>query len=203
MKNNLQQYWNNNWSDFRNKSAPWDPQTVDQSLLDYFDSNLKTKIHTVLEIGCGSGINTVWLSEQNYEVTAIDISSIAIDIAVENSKNLDKNIKFEVCDINEYNTSTVYDFIFDRGCYHNYLDRDDKVDFFKKVQSLLSHDGHFLLIAGAENKNQTVGPPNHSLTSIVECLEQFLEILQVKKSVLNMNDNLSAPAWTVIAKNKA
>ena len=41
---------------------------------------------TVLELGCARGDDAVWLARQGWQVTAVDVSSVALDIAARNAE---------------------------------------------------------------------------------------------------------------------
>ena len=54
-----------------NNKLPWDIDTPDINLVQWFDSLTVKPVH-VLELGCGSGVNSVWLAQQGCQVTAVD-----------------------------------------------------------------------------------------------------------------------------------
>ena len=166
--------WNENWSIYR-ENAPWESNAVDNSLISYINTTVGIK--TALELGCGSGINSVWLAQQGFDVTAIDVADLAIDLTINTSDLNNVDIKTTTCDILEYNTLEKYDFIFDRGCYHNYSNFEQQTNFVKKVSSLLSPTGTWLSIIGSDDRTDDDGPPKHKLLSIVNCFDPWLDIL--------------------------
>lgn len=191
--------WNDNWKIYQD-SAPWESRAVDTSLISYINTTVGIK--TALELGCGSGINSVWLAQQGFAVTAIDIADFAINLTVNAGKLNNVNINPIICDILEYNTLEKYDFIFDRGCYHNYDNVEQQTNFVKKVSSLLSPDGTWLSIIGSDDRKDETGPPKHSLLSIVDCFDPWLDILEIQKCKILMYNNLASPAWKVVSTNK-
>jgi ubiquinone/menaquinone biosynthesis C-methylase UbiE len=52
----------------------------------------------VLEVGCGVGDFAIYLADQGADVTAVDFSSQAIDLALEKSKAQNKVVHFQVAD---------------------------------------------------------------------------------------------------------
>jgi len=48
---------------------------------------------TALDVGAGQGRNAVWLALQGWDVTAIDISSVGLAVAVENANKVGTSIK--------------------------------------------------------------------------------------------------------------
>ncbi len=58
----------------------------------------------ILEINCGTGEDAIWLANQNFLVTATDISKNMIEIA--QSKSNVKNLTFKILDINTLSEET-------------------------------------------------------------------------------------------------
>lgn len=74
---------------------------------------------TILEVGCGSGENAVWLASEGCDVTAVDFSKLAIDRAVERFADT-PNLSFAVVDVTGQSAHPAdpYDAVLDRGCLH-------------------------------------------------------------------------------------
>ena len=78
------------WSDgvFQEwESLPWDTG--------YHDKNIEEILEqypvkgSVLELGCGYGNDARWFADNGFDVTAIDISAKAIDIAISKGGNIE------------------------------------------------------------------------------------------------------------------
>jgi ubiquinone/menaquinone biosynthesis C-methylase UbiE len=72
-----------------------------------------TSVHNILEINCGTGEDAIWLAQQNFKVTATDISSKMIE-AAKNKKNL-SNLNFTIANINSITTTfegSTFDLLF-------------------------------------------------------------------------------------------
>ena len=52
-----------------------------------------------LEVGCGTGINAIYLAQHGFEVVGVDISPLAVESARE---------------------SAGFQFVFDRGCFQTF-----------------------------------------------------------------------------------
>ncbi len=60
----------------------------------------RKKYRKVLDLGCGTGRNTIYLAKQGFLVYALDISKTGVAITKKKAKSLGlKNIKFKVADI--------------------------------------------------------------------------------------------------------
>ncbi len=80
----------------------------------------KKKIY-VLEIGCGCGNNLSFLAEEGYNVSGIDFSSKAIDIAKKNINSKKLKVDLKVGNIKKLDwPDKKFDFVFDRSAItHN------------------------------------------------------------------------------------
>jgi SAM-dependent methyltransferase len=101
--------------------TPWDIGKPDSNLIRTVTTT-PIKPCKALEIGCGTGDNAVWLSQQDFQVLGIDTSEIAIAKAEEKASKANAKCAFLVSDIP---TSRVeggpFGFAFDRGCFHTLL----------------------------------------------------------------------------------
>ena len=63
-----------------------------KNLVEFFSQIDTTAVKTAIDIGCGLGTNSLWLSSLGIEVDGIDISEVAID-AAKNRKDSEVNLK--------------------------------------------------------------------------------------------------------------
>lgn len=54
---------------------------------------------TVLDVGCGEGADAVWLAQQGWDVTAVDISEVALDRARTHAASAGVEVTFERADL--------------------------------------------------------------------------------------------------------
>ncbi len=64
-----------------------------------------------LDLACGTGRNSIFLAEKGYEVTAIDISPAAIEMAKNKAREKALKINWIAADLEKYKISGQYDII--------------------------------------------------------------------------------------------
>jgi 2-polyprenyl-3-methyl-5-hydroxy-6-metoxy-1,4-benzoquinol methylase len=90
-----------------------------------------------LDICCGAGTNSIYLAKKGFQVTGIDISSIALQYALE--KTREENLLIDLIKSSFVNLSfrgEIFDFIFDMGCFHH-VAIDDRPSFIRGVYQVM------------------------------------------------------------------
>jgi ubiquinone/menaquinone biosynthesis C-methylase UbiE len=106
----------------------------------------------ILEVNCGTGEDALWLSDQNYKVTATDISQAMIGVA--KNKNPSDNLVFETVDLNDIGThfqNENFDLIFSNFGGLNCLSEVQLELFFKNASGLLPEKGKLALVIMPKN----------------------------------------------------
>jgi len=206
----IKKFWENVWS-FKHtyisknntKELPWEINTYDKNLEDIINL-LGLKKGDILEIGCGSGNDVKFLSKKGFNVTGIDISEKAINIAKLNNKN-SKNVKFIVGDVKNDLPKKTYDVIYDRGCIHNIKISDNLDDIFKILSNKLNSKGKMIIITGNSNEPPSkYTKPNSTTISEIEFFSKnFFKIKLAKEIEFKLNKNYeNALGWLFLLEKK-
>src|SRR4030066_2239690 len=90
---------NNEWDQIYQKypleELGWELGKPRPILREYVEKGLLKK-GKALDIGCGTGTNTVYLAEKGFEVTGVDISPTAIEYAEKKATRAKVQITFKV-----------------------------------------------------------------------------------------------------------
>jgi SAM-dependent methyltransferase len=202
------QFWENIWSlnhvyksKNNSKELPWEINSYDKNLKEIF-SLLEIKKGNVLELGCGSGNDSLWLAKNNFNVTAIDISSKAILLAKEKNKDY-LNIEFIEGDILNSIPNKKYDVIYDRGCLHG--NKDMLNDIFKILYNKLKDNGKMVILSGNYNNGNTffTKPNDLSISEIETSCFTYFKIKLVKEIIFELNKNYeNTLGWLFILEKK-
>jgi SAM-dependent methyltransferase len=149
----------NDWNDrYRDGNLPWDTGRPSAEL------QRVVKQHAIgpcraLEIGCGTGTNCVWLAEQGFKVTGIDLAPLAIERAEERARAAGTQARFAVADVLQLpDLGEPFGFFFDRGCYHA-VRRTAPEQYAPAVARQLVAGGRGLVLAGNAREPHEPGPP--------------------------------------------
>lgn len=105
----------------------------------------------VVELGCGSGTDAVYLADRGFDVTAIDIAPSALSHAAEKARKAGVQVRWLLADVLMPPKLDAFDFIYDRGCYHEV--RSENLAAYQETVRRYSHPGtRFLLLAGSINE---------------------------------------------------
>ncbi|MGB9628799.1 MAG: class I SAM-dependent methyltransferase [Thermodesulfobacteriota bacterium] len=184
--------------------TPWDIGKPDFNLVEIVTTT-PIKPCKALDIGCGTGDNAVWLSQQNFQIIGIDTSEIAIEKAREKALKANVICRFLVMDFLKRNiVGAPFGFIFDRGCFHSLNSDEERKSFAKKVNHHLEENGLWLsLIGNADEKRQGPGPPQWSAREIVNSVEPFFEILSLVSGYFGSNRPNPPRAWICLMRKRS
>lgn len=125
---------------------------------------------TALDLACGLGGNSFFLSRLNYQVEAMDISDVAINFIKEQTAKYNLNIQSHTADLTELQNFRWPNETFDLIVISYYLDRS----LFPVVKSLLKEDGYFFMetfFQSPQNGNQRIS--NQYKLQTKELLSEF------------------------------
>lgn len=135
-----------------------------------------------LELGCGTGANSVWLAQQGFEVTALDLSPLAIERARRRSDEAGVRVRFLAADVLHPSPELAdpFDFFFDRGCYH-VVRREDPQAYVETLCRLSGPRALGLVLAGNAREPHQPGPPVVSEEQIRQELGSGFDIVQLRE----------------------
>jgi SAM-dependent methyltransferase len=138
--------------------APWDTGRPSAELQRLLAKKKLTPCRAV-ELGCGTGTNAIWLAQQGFDVTAIDISPKAIEIAQAKAAEAGVQVRFLQADVFALpDLGLPFPFFFDRGCYH-VVRRVDVAGFLCSLESITAARAEGLVLTGNAKEPHSPGPP--------------------------------------------
>ena len=165
---------------YKSGDTPWDVGRPDFNLIEVVTKKPVPSCK-VLDIGCGTGDNSIWLAQNRFQVIATDTSDIAIDKAKENASKAKVECRFILVDfLNNKIEGAPFGFVFDRGCFHSFDSENDRRRFAQNVAAHLEEAGLWLTLVGsADEHRRRPGPPQRTAADIVLAAEPYFEVLSL------------------------
>ncbi len=117
--------------------TPWDIGKPDFNLIQTV-TTAAIEPCKALDIGCGTGDNSIWLSQKNFQVIGIDTSEIAIQKAIEKASKANIKCTFMVIDfLTNKIEGAPFGLAFDRGCFHSLNSDEERKSFAENVAAHL------------------------------------------------------------------
>jgi SAM-dependent methyltransferase len=188
---------------YKSEDTPWDVGRPDFNLIEVVTTKpiLSCK---ALDIGCGTGDNSIWLAQNGFHVIGTDTSDIAQVKAKEKASRANVECHFMLVDfLHNKIEGAPFGFVFDRGCFHSFNSGNDRKRFAQNVATHLEEAGLWLTIVGnADEHRQGHGPPQLTAADIVLAVEPYFEVLSLTSSHFESNRPNPPRAWRCLMQRR-
>jgi hypothetical protein len=184
--------------------TPWETGQA-SSELQRIVSEIPVRPCRALELGCGTRANAVWLAQQGFEVTALDLSPLAIERACRRADEAGVRIHFLAADVLNLPPELAgpFDFFFDRGCYH-VVRREDPQAYVKTLCRLIAPKALGLVLTGNARQPQQPGPPVVSEEQIRKELGSRFDIVHLREFRFDQGETDSTRflGWSCLLRHR-
>ena len=133
-------------------------------------SERRTDKGRALDIGCGSGVDSVFLAQQGWQVTSLDFIAQALDMTRARAAEHNVTLDAHQADVTTWPNNDKYDLIVDAGVLHNmHKLRHDA--YKRRILDWLAEDGDFVLVHYLKRHAldwRPIGPRREYRESIIE-----------------------------------
>tara|TARA_B110000503_G_C7155457_1_gene417110 strand:- start:959 stop:1591 length:633 start_codon:yes stop_codon:yes gene_type:complete len=186
------------WNDiYDNKIPAWglDPAKILSTFLNYFPKGAN-----ILDIGCGQGRNSIYLSNLGYSVTGIDISQSAINLAIEKKSSC----TFYCLDALNNTLDEKFDIIIDFGLFH-FMPHEHRKLYVDNIYSMLNENGIYCNQSGRLNiEDPIIGnnyvPPQLEKYELTDAFNNFKIELLEEDCLPPYKQYKKYPCWNLICK---
>lgn len=157
-----------------------------------------------VDLGCGSGTDAIYLASKGFEVTAIDIAPTALNQGKLKAEKAGVKVRWLLADVLAIPNLQPYNFIFDRGCYHEVRSEGAKA-YVDTIRKLSKTGTQFLLLAGNPNElMQKYSPPQVTEEEIRADFSPLFDFEWIGETRFETSQpqNLGPLAWSVMMRRK-
>ena len=102
-----------------------------------------------LDLGCGTGTNVIYLAQHGWQVTGVDFSPKALELAHDKAQRAGVKVDLHLGDVSQLDfLREPFDLILDIGCLHSF-DRESRARYAQHLQRLTHPGSRFLLFGFA------------------------------------------------------
>ncbi len=149
---------------------------------------------SVLEVGCGTGENALFLAASGHEVWGIDSAPTAIEKAKAKALERGLDATFRVLDaLNLQMLGRVFDTVIDSGLFHVFSDEERPV-FRNSLDSVLRTGGTYFMLCFSEREPGSWGPRRVTQAEIRSIFRDGWKINFIRKAGFDSNYG-RAQAW--------
>jgi 2-polyprenyl-3-methyl-5-hydroxy-6-metoxy-1,4-benzoquinol methylase len=164
------------WWRYWRRRTPWDTQVTPPEVMEFLS---RTSPGKALDLGCGTGTNSIALARHGWTVTGVDFVPEAIDAARRKAAAAGLPVDFRVADVSDLGMlSGGYDFALDIGCLFTLAEKS-RGKYARELSRLLRPNGWFMLYAWLPRtwKGGTAGISAEEVASLLR--QDFAEVRSV------------------------
>ncbi len=141
---------------YQSGDPPWDIHAPQPEIVRLADRGLVGG--AVIDVGCGTGDNALYLAARGLEVVGVDAAPTAIARAQEKARLEDSRATFLVANaLALEDLERTFDTAVDCGLFHTFADAD-RVRFERSLHGTLRAGGRYVLLCFSENQPGDLGP---------------------------------------------
>ena len=195
----------NRWEErYARDDIPWDIGAPDP-YLQAFVNDYAVRQGAVLEIGCGTGTNAVWMAQQGLQVYATDGSQTAVARAAATVEAAGVECVVKQLDfLHDALPDRRFNVIYDRAVFHVFPTIDERQRFVRRASQVLAPDGLWhSLLGSTDGPDRDVGPPRRSAAEITAAVEPYFEILKLNAVAFDQGGFREVRAWSFVGRRRA
>jgi ubiquinone/menaquinone biosynthesis C-methylase UbiE len=168
------------WEDAYKTVPPWDVGRPQPAFIDLVRAGELNK-GRVLDVGCGTGENALYLADNGFSVVGVDLSNRAI--AAARAKAAERRLKIDFRAGNALSLvfrDSVFDNVIDSGLFHTFTD-NDRPGYAREVARVLVPSGRYFMLCFSEKEPTDWGGPRRVTREEIETtFSPFFKINYVK-----------------------
>ena len=151
-----------------------------------------------LDLGCGSGADSVYLAQHGWQVTSLDFMPQAVEMTRKRAEAAGLTVNVQVADITSWPGDGTFDVIVDAGCLHA-LEMGDRPAYRRKLLQWLAIGGVYVLRHAERRRvfeRRRIGPKRVSRRRIKKLFAPELVERDFHRNLITSKRYPSGPGFT-------
>jgi SAM-dependent methyltransferase len=146
------------WEEAYKTTPPWDIGRPQPAFVELVDAGEFYK-GTVLDVGCGTGENALYLVQNGFLVVGVDLSARAIVAAKAKAAERKLSVDFRLANALSLDfKGSHFDNVIDSGLFHTF-NNDDRVSFADEIARVLKTNGRYFMLCFSDKEPTDWGGP--------------------------------------------
>jgi ubiquinone/menaquinone biosynthesis C-methylase UbiE len=151
---------------------------------------------TVLDVGCGTGENALYLAGQGLDVWGIDFIPKAIEQARDKALKRGLQVHFQVGDALKLEVlGRTFDTVIDSGLFHTFSDEEQSV-FVRGLARVVRPGGAGFILCFSDEEPPGQGPRRVSRDEIRSAFREWWEVESIEQTRFRAIDDPQAPRFS-------
>jgi len=171
------------WEDAYKTTPPWDVGVPQPAFVEVVKAG-ELNTGSVLDVGCGTGENALFLAGNGFSVTGVDLTSSAIIAAKAKAAERKQRVDFRIGNVLSLDFNDgVFDNVIDSGLFHTFPD-DDRPVYAREVARVLARGGKYFMLCFSEKEPTNWGGPRRVTRKEIEAtFSSFFKINYIREAL--------------------
>lgn len=183
-----------NFEEFYKGTAPWDIPGPQPAIVALEESG--GVVGSVLDAGCGTGENAIYLASRGHKVLGVDFVAKAIDRAKTKAADRKSTARFQVADATELDQlGLTFDSVIDCGLFHTF-DDENRPRYVQSVAAAVRPGGRAHILCFSDKEPPGQGPRRVTEAEIRDAFRDGWTVESIEPSRFKTTDHPEAQTFT-------
>lgn len=152
--------------------------------------------NAVLDLGCGTGENALYLASRGHQVWGVDFVETAIQRAQDKARERNLNVHFEVGDALKMDKGgRTFDSVIDCGLFHTFTD-EDRPRYVSSLANVIRPGGHINILCFSDEEPPGQGPRRITQQEIRDAFRDGWKVDDIQPARFATSDHPEARTFT-------